>query len=160
LRDYGQTAKYVHDHRGLNSRLDEIHAAILRRASLPHLATWTVRRREIARAFLRGIANPRVRPVPPPDGSASVWHIFPVLVDDREAFRRHLEAAGVRSGVHYPRLITEQRALGGHGAHEIVGELCNAARFAAKEVSLPIHPHLTPAEVERIVELVNGWSPP
>lgn len=160
LRDYGQTAKYVHDHRGLNSRLDEMQAAILRRASLPHLATWTARRREIAGAFLRGIANPRVRPVPPPDGSASVWHLFPVLVDDREAFRRHLEAGGVRSGVHYPRLITEQKALGGHGAREIVGELCNAARFAASEVSLPIHPYLTPAEVERIVELVNGWSPP
>ncbi|MCI0345139.1 MAG: DegT/DnrJ/EryC1/StrS family aminotransferase [Chloroflexi bacterium] len=160
LRDYGQSAKYVHDHRGLNSRLDELHAAILRRASLPRLAVWTVRRREIAGALLDGIANPRVRTQPAPAGSASVWHLFPVLVDDREAFRRYLEAGGIHTGIHYPRLITEQDALREHGAYEIVGELANAARFAAAEVSLPIHPYLTAGEVERVIDLVNAWSPP
>lgn len=160
LRDYGQCAKYVHDHLGLNSRLDELHAAILRRASLPRLEAWTARRREIAGALLQGIANPRVRPVPAPEGSASVWHLFPVLVDDREAFRRHLEAGGVQTGIHYPRLIPEQNALREHGAYEIVGELRNATIFAASEVSLPIHPYLTVGEVDRMIELVNAWSPP
>jgi dTDP-3-amino-3,4,6-trideoxy-alpha-D-glucose transaminase len=160
LGDYGQTAKYVHDHRGLNSRLDELQAAILRRASLPRLEGWTARRREIAGTYLRGIVNPCVRPVAAPAGSASVWHLFPVLVDDREAFRRHLEAGGVHSGVHYPRLITEQRALTDGADFEVAGDLHNAAAFAASEVSLPIHPYLTSGEVERIIELVEGWSPP
>ena len=160
LRDYGQSAKYVHDHRGLNSRLDEIQASILRRASLPRLEAWLARRRQIALSLLDGIVNPRVRPVPVPDGSSSAWHLFPVLVDDRNAFRRHLEAGGVHTGIHYPRLITEQRALAAHRAHEVCGELRNAAIFSRSEVSLPIHPYLTPGEVERIVDLVNAWSPP
>jgi dTDP-3-amino-3,4,6-trideoxy-alpha-D-glucose transaminase len=160
LRDYGQSAKYVHDHRGLNSRLDEMHAAILRRASLPRLAAWTAARRAIAAAFLQGIRIPCVRPVPTPHGSSSVWHLFPVLVDDRDGFRRHLERGGIRTGIHYPRLITEQKALAHGPPCEIVGELRNAAAFAASEVSLPIHPYLEAEEVERIIDRVNAWSPP
>jgi dTDP-4-amino-4,6-dideoxygalactose transaminase len=159
LRDYGQSEKYVHDALGMNSRLDELHAAILARAFLPRLRAWTARRRAVARAYLAALQNPLVRPVPPPAGAEGVAHLFPVRVPAarRDAFVRHLRARGVQSALHYPRLIPDQRALAA-GAFEVRGALARAAELAASEVSLPVHPYLEDAEVERVVEAVNGWE--
>jgi dTDP-4-amino-4,6-dideoxygalactose transaminase len=159
LRDYGQSAKYVHDELGMNSRLDELHAAVLARAFLPRLAAWTERRRAIARAYAAGIAHPRVRPVPPPPGSEGVWHLFPVRVPPaaRDAFMEHLRSRGIRSAVHYPTLIPRQRALAASG-FEVRGDLARAEALAASEVSLPIHPYLDDGEVSRVVDSVNAWK--
>jgi dTDP-3-amino-3,4,6-trideoxy-alpha-D-glucose transaminase len=159
LRDYGQTAKYVHDELGLNSRLDELHAAILRRALLPKLPGWNERRRLAARAYVERIDHPLVRCMPAPPGSESVWHLFPVRVpaDRRGAFMRHLQSRGVRTAIHYPRLIPSQKALAGR-PFEIRDPLARAREIAATEVSLPIHPYLQDAEVDRVVEAVNSWS--
>lgn len=159
LRDYGQSAKYIHDVIGLNSRLDELQAALLRRALLPRLPKFTQRRREIAQAYLQGITNAKVRPLAPPAESASVWHLFPVLVDasQRTAFCDHLRARGVGSGLHYPVLIPDQKALL-NTSFEVIGELDNARVLAAGQVSLPIHPYLDAAEVARVLAAVNDWS--
>ncbi len=159
LRDYGQSSKYVHDALGLNSRLDELQAAILARAFLPRLAAWTGRRREIARAYAATLRHPLVRALGEPDGSEGVWHLFPVCVPAarREGFVRHLGARGIRTAVHYPRLIPHQPALAGC-AFEVRGPLARAEELAATEVSLPVHPYLTDAEVERVVEAVNAWE--
>lgn len=161
LRDYGQTGKYVHELLGLNSRLDELQAAIMARAFLPRLPAWTARRRAVARAYLDGLRNPAVRPVEPPAGSESVWHLFPVLVPaaHRDAFMRHLAAGGIQSAVHYPRLIPRQPALAGTG-FEVHGTLDVAEALAATEVSLPVHPYLTDAEVARVIDAVNAWRTP
>jgi len=161
LRDYGQTAKYVHDLSGLNSRLDELQAAILGRAFLPRLAGWTQRRQSIAERYLQGIRNPSVRTVPVPPGSRPAWHLFPVLVEprSRDAFCKYLHDGGVRTGLHYPILITRQRALDDPSSFEILNELTRAEAFAASEVSLPIHAYLRDDEVETIVSRVNGWNP-
>lgn len=159
LRDYGQTEKYVHDELGLNSRLDELHAALLADAFLPRLARWTARRRAIAEAYRGRIAHPRARPLPSPPGSESVWHLFPLAVSrgGREAFMEHLRARGVRTAIHYPRLIPHQRALAAM-PFEVRGELSRAAELAASEVSLPIHPYLEDGEVDRVVDAVNDWT--
>jgi dTDP-4-amino-4,6-dideoxygalactose transaminase len=159
LRDYGQTKKYVHDELGLNSRLDELHAAVLRGAFLPRLHKWTERRRAVAKAYLAGIDHPGVRPLPSPPHSESVWHLFPVSVRaaGRDKFMQHLMARGIRAGVHYPHLIPTQRALDGP-AFEVRGDLTRAAEIAATEVSLPIHPYLDEEEVDRVINAVNGWS--
>jgi len=108
LRDYGQTAKYRHDFIGYNSRLDELHAAFLRRAGLPRLERWTSRRREIAAAYLKGIRNPGVRLPMLPEGVEPSWHLFPVWIspERREAFARHLNL-----GIHYPVAIPDQKAM-------------------------------------------------
>lgn len=159
LRDYGQTAKYVHDLLGLNSRLDELQAAVLRDAFLPRLARWTERRAAIAETYHARLAHPSVRPLPSPAASRGVWHLFPVLVPppSRDAFVRHLAARGVRTGVHYPRLITDQQALAGQPFH-VRGELRRAAAIAGGEVSLPIHPYLHDAELQRVIDAVNEWT--
>ena len=88
-----------------------------------------------------------------------MWHLFPVLVEGhRNAFMSHLQAAGVATGIHYPTLIPDQPALNGV-PYESKGELAHAQRFARSQVSLPIHPYLTDAEVERVVAACNSFRP-
>lgn len=159
LRDYGQSAKYVHARLGLNSRLDEVQAAILRSAFLTRLPGYTERRRAIAQTYSGAIQNPALSLPAVPAGSASVWHLFPVLVrGEREAFMRHLDALGIGSGIHYPALIPDQEALAGV-SFERRDALDRAHRFASTELSLPIHPYLTDDQVSRVVEACNAWKP-
>jgi dTDP-4-amino-4,6-dideoxygalactose transaminase len=158
LRHYGQSAQYVHDHLGLNSRLDELHAAILEGAFLPRLESWTTRRRVIAARYLAGIRHPRVRLLAPPPASQPCWHLFPVFVaaPDRTGFRQHLEGSGIQTALHYPHLIPDQRGLA-QTPYEVHGTMNRAQQLAAEEISLPIHPYLLDDEVERVIAAVNSW---
>jgi dTDP-4-amino-4,6-dideoxygalactose transaminase len=160
LRHYGQSATYVHDEAGLNSRLDELHAAVLGDVFLPRLARWTARRSEIAARYRSGIRDGAVRPVAVPEGSSSVWHLFPVRCEParREAFRAHLSDAGVSTGIHYPSLISEQKAILDYGSYEVHGPLENARMLAEGEVSLPIHPFLLEQQVDRVISAVCAWA--
>jgi dTDP-3-amino-3,4,6-trideoxy-alpha-D-glucose transaminase len=158
-RDYGQRARYQHVMAGANSRLDELQAALLAEAGLPRLEKWTARRREIAARYLAGIRHPQIEFPAPPEGSESVWHLFPVLVPDgaKQDFRAHMERCGVQTGEHYPLPMFDQPALGGL-PHEIAGAAEAARAFCRREVSLPIHPYLTDAEVEAVIEACNCWK--
>lgn len=161
LRDYGQTKRYQHDVLGLNSRLDELHAAILRSALLPKLDAWTERRRIVARLYLEGIHNAQVVIPGAPEGSSSVWHLFPTLVprQHRSHFQAHLESRGVASAVHYPGAIPIQRAMGAI-EHQVLLPLVRTLEYCEAEVSLPIHPYLADEEVEQVIEAVNSWQAP
>lgn len=157
LRDYGQTEKYVHDEIGLNSRLDELQAALLRSVQLPLLAAQTERRAKLAERYLDAIDR-RVVTIPRiPDKSESVWHLFPLLVDKRESFRAHLLSHGISTGLHYPRLIPAQKAMA-DSVHETVGALSNARRFADHEVSIPLHPFMTDEEAGQVIGAVNSFK--
>jgi dTDP-4-amino-4,6-dideoxygalactose transaminase len=159
LRDYGQTAKYRHDYVGYNSRLDELHAAILRRAYLGRLPAWTARRREVAARYMAGIAHEGIRVLGQPRGSQSCFHLFPVVVapERKRSFLERLERNGITSGEHYPMTIPEQKAMAGV-PYEAIGDLPAARALAAGEVSLPIHPHLTDEEADRVIAACNGWE--
>jgi dTDP-4-amino-4,6-dideoxygalactose transaminase len=161
LRDYGQSDKYVHAELGLNSRLDELHAAVLSDALLPRLTAWTERRRAIARRYAQGLAHPNVRIVEPPPGSSSVWHLQPVRVTGgaRDGLLDLLRKEGVQAAVHYPTPIPAQAALRSCSGVRVHGGLERATSLAVEELSLPIHPLLEDAEVDRVIELVNGWRP-
>lgn len=154
LRDYGQSDKYLHTSLGLNSRLDEIHAAVLRSAMLPRLPRALSRRAEIAARYQAGIERTDLRL--PAAGLESSWHLFPVFAnhsDGRESLREHLAACEIATAVHYPTLVTDQPAL----AEFEFGEFPVAARLASTELSLPIHPYLDDADVDRVIDAVNGW---
>jgi dTDP-4-amino-4,6-dideoxygalactose transaminase len=159
LRDYGQSSKYKHDLIGLNSRLDEVHAAFLSHVALPRLQTWIVQRKKIAEAYLSEINNASVRVVGRPEHSDSCWHLFPLLVDPerKQDFRQHLQNRGVQTGEHYPIPIPDQRALEGVRI-EIPRKLSRTSLFCQSEVSIPIHPYLTDAEVTGVIEAVNTWK--
>ena len=159
LRDYGQSAKYLHDEIGWNSRLDEVHAAILTEAVLPRLSAWTTRRQQVAAAYTKGIQHPAVRLIRPNPASDSCEHLFPVEVaaEQRSDFEGWLKSHSVGSGRHYPILIPDQKAMA-TANHEVRGALPVARRLAQGEVSLPIHPQLSEKDVERVIAAVNGWS--
>lgn len=160
IRNYGQSSRYVHDVQGLNSRLDELHAATLTSVFLPRLEYWLSRRREIAASYLDGLDHPLVTLLPGPDPAGAAWHLFPVMVppERRVQFMDHLQRKGVQSGLHYPFLMSDQKAFVSlFGEHES-DRLMVARRFAESEVSLPIHPYLTDAEVEHVINSVNSWN--
>ncbi len=159
LRNYGQTARYQHALLGMNSRLDELHAAVLCDAFLPRLAEWTRRRQAIASEYQAGLCNPATQVPGAPPGSQSVWHLFPVLVPahHRGDFQRHLANAGVDSAIHYPMLIPAQGAMK-QIPHLVMRPMNRAQDYSRCEVSLPIHPYLTQSEVARVVEAVNSWK--
>jgi dTDP-4-amino-4,6-dideoxygalactose transaminase len=158
LRDYGQSSKYLHSEVGLNSRLDELQAAVLNDTLLNQLGSLTDRRRAIAQKYRAGISNPELTLVPEPLGSYSVCHLFPILVSQgRTEFQAFLKSHGVESAIHYPRLISDQGALKNVN-FEILGALPRALTFVNSEVSLPMNPYLTEAQITHVIQTCNRWQ--
>lgn len=149
LRNYGQRARYEHVELGLNSRLDELQAAILRSAQLPRLDASLARRREIARRYDNALKETSLRPIRPAAGK-SAHHLYPVeATADPAKTAKRLRAAGIGIGRHYPFVCPDQPAAAGIGV--TVGGLTTARRLAERELSLPIHPYLRDEEVETVV---------
>ena len=159
LRNYGQTAPYVHSQLGLNSRLDELHAAVMHEAFLPNLAPWTEARRRTAEKYLTQITHPSIQLLRPDRAMEPVWHLFPILAgnDLRDQLQRHLNSCSILTGIHYPKLICDQAALR-EGTWESAVDPVNARRFASCELSLPIHPFLTEQESDRVITACNAWK--
>ena len=147
LRTYGQTDRYRHDERGLNSRLDEIQAAILR-AKLPLLDAWTERRRAIAARYDSALEGTVARPVARVPGNTPAYHLYVVAVPDRPAFQQALEERGVSTLVHYPLPIHHQPAYRELAAGPV--PLTASEELAGQVVSLPLFPELTDDEVEHV----------
>lgn len=153
LRNYGSQAKYYNRYRGVNSRLDEIQAALLR-VSLPQLNTDNGQRRSIARTYLSTIVHPQVQlPVEPADESAHVWHLFVVRCKRRDALQSHLLAHGVQTLIHYPIPPYRQESYQGtaSGAWPITDAI------HAEVLSLPMGLHLTPEDVRQIAAAINAF---
>ncbi len=157
LRNYGQTTRYEHALMGMNSRLDELHAAILERAVLPRLAAATETRKQIAQFYLENLHHPDMEILGQPEKSESVWHLFPVLVRGRQSLQAWLTENGVQSGVHYPKGIPFQDCMADQIAVPSRRDLERSEIFAANELSLPIHAYLSQADRERVVDACNRW---
>lgn len=155
LRNYGQSSHYVHREPGLNSRLDELQAAVLQEALLPQLQPWTETRRQIASRYQAEIRNPAFRILAPAKEAEPSWHLCPVFVKEgasgRDRFRDSLQQLRIQTGIHYPCIIPDQIALEAPGSYETKSEPQNARCLAASEVSLPIHPFLRETEVAAII---------
>jgi dTDP-3-amino-3,4,6-trideoxy-alpha-D-glucose transaminase len=159
LRNYGQTEHYIHSELGLNSRLDELQAAIMRDAFLPHLAEWTEARRRTASRYLTQIKHPAIQLLVPGPDMTPVWHLFPILANEglRDQLQSHLKSSRILTGIHYSRRICDQAALA-KGISEIAIDPMNAQRFTSCELSLPIHPFLTEPEVDTVIAACNAWK--
>jgi dTDP-4-amino-4,6-dideoxygalactose transaminase len=155
LRNYGQTQRYIHDVIGMNSRLDEIQAAVLS-TRLDWLDRFTARRRAIANIYYSRIINPLVRVLAVPVfAEAHVHHLFVLLTDERQELSAQLKSRGVESFSHYPVPIHRQRPC--EGIRRDPNGLDNAEAFAASCLSIPCHPNLTDDDVQRVVEAVNDF---
>ncbi|HEV2270387.1 MAG TPA: DegT/DnrJ/EryC1/StrS family aminotransferase [Steroidobacteraceae bacterium] len=156
LRNYGQSVRYQHPVLGMNSRLDELQAAILS-ARLQHLPRWIARRRDIAARYAAEIRSSHVRPLPlPEDRLRHSHHLFVVRCAQRLDFQAHLRERGIESLIHYPIPVHLQepcRQLGrdpqGLRAAEVHANTC---------LSLPCHAGLSDAEVGQVISAVNQFG--
>jgi len=150
LRNYGSPAKYVHNSKGYNSRLDPIQAAILG-VKLKHLDGWNLRRQNIAKTYLdhidasAGLLMPTVA-----EYAHHVWHLFVVRSANRDEVQGRLAAAGVPTLIHYPIPPHRQKA------YDLKVSLPIADTLAREVLSLPIGPHLKADHLLRIIEVVNA----
>jgi len=148
LRNGGQGDRYRHETTGINSRLDEVQAAILR-VGLRHLDAWTARRRELATVYGRGLQGAGlVLPAEEPYAEA-VHHLFVVRHPRRDALAERLRARGVGTLVHYPIPLHLQPALAYLGGQP--GDFPVAEKAAREVLSLPLHPRLTDAQAQAVV---------
>ena len=151
LRNGGQSTMYRHEETGVNSRLDELQAAILR-ARLSGLTAETSHRRALAARYRRALQGSAVT-VPPERDAGHVYHLFPVRTADRDGLRRHLEAEGIETLVHYPIALTDQPAFAAFAPQS-----CPRAEALCRDVcSLPLHARLTDADVDIVAGAVQGW---
>jgi dTDP-4-amino-4,6-dideoxygalactose transaminase len=154
LRNYGSEKKYQNLYQGVNSRLDEVQAALLQ-VRLPFLDEENVRRREVAALYRGAIRNPSViLPEAPSDAAEHVWHLFVVRCTARDRLQTHLAAHGVQAMVHYPISPQYQRAYAG----EFEGKFPITDTIHAEVLSLPIGPHITWAEVRLVCEVINNYG--
>jgi dTDP-3-amino-3,4,6-trideoxy-alpha-D-glucose transaminase len=155
VRQYGQSDRYRHIVEGVNSRLDELQAAVLR-ARLPHLPSWNQRRAAIAAEYAQALEETPVRPLAQLDGRRHVFHLFVVDAPHRDALKAHLDDACIQTLIHYPTPIHRhppyQRLAGGPVPLSI------SERFCERILSLPIYPELRDDEVERVAEALRTFS--
>ena len=146
-RNLGQLAKGDHEVPGMNERLDTLQAGILR-AKLPRLDSWNESRRAAAAAYREQLA-PELPILPERDVATDVFHLFPVLVEERDRVRTELTGAGIGTGIHYTPAVHEQPPFRGEvGA----GQFPNAERWGAQELSLPMFPGLGAEAVGQVAE--------
>jgi dTDP-3-amino-3,4,6-trideoxy-alpha-D-glucose transaminase len=151
LRNYGQTSRYDHAERGINSRLDELQAAVLR-VKLPHLDAHNARRRQIARRYDAALADVVTTP-PQCPGAESVYHLYVVRHPARDTLKTELAAAGIGTLIHYPTSVHLQPAYRDLGFPR--GSLPVTEQIIAEILSLPLYVGLSDADAERVIDAVR-----
>jgi dTDP-4-amino-4,6-dideoxygalactose transaminase len=149
LGNYGSREKYVHELRGFNSRLDPLQAAILS-VKLRHLESWNDRRAAIAELYSERLGDVGLEVPTVPEWADPAWHLFVVQSDGRDELAGDLRASGVETLIHYPIPPHRQRAYESFSS----ANLPIADRLAQRILSLPIGPHLSTEQAERVVEAV------
>jgi dTDP-4-amino-4,6-dideoxygalactose transaminase len=153
-RNYGQADRYQHTHLGLNSRLDELQAAILR-VRLPLLPELNRRRGAIAQRYHEELSGlPLALPVSLPHGEP-VWHLYPVRTPRRDPLMAFLRQRGIVTLIHYPTTIPLQPAMARFGFQS--GQFPIAERWASELVSLPIGPELGDAQIDAVIAAVRAF---
>jgi len=153
LRDHGQQERYIHiTGEGSNARLDALQAAVLS-AKLQHLEVWNEARRRVAAWYASrleglGVTLPQEMP-----WAAHVYHLYVVLLDERDRVRSALDRAGVQTGLHYPVPLHLQGAYASLGHRS--GDFPVSERVANHALSLPMFPHLSETQVDRVVAVLR-----
>ena len=153
LRNYGQTTRYHHPIEGLNSRLDELHAAILR-VRLSWLSQCTQKRQQIAQRYFKEISNSKIELLSPPLSQENhVYHLFVVLSEERENLMLHLKENNIASLIHYPIPVHQQKPC-----IDMIRDpqgLTKTEEHARKCVSSPCHPYMSANDISTVIETIN-----
>ncbi len=153
LRNYGSHKKYENLYQGVNSRLDEIQAAMLR-VKLPYLEAETIRRQQIAQAYRSGINNPLVTLPHVIDELAHVWHLFVVRCEKREALQAYLAEQGIQTLIHYPVAPHKQQAY--RQWNNMV--LPVTETIHQQVLSLPLDPTMSDESILQVISALNGFN--
>lgn len=155
LREYGWEKRYVSSVPGINSRLDELQAAILR-VKLAHLSKDNERRREIAEKYHLSIDGVHIIPPAKVESTLHAMHLFVVECEKRESLQKYLKKAGIGSAIHYPMAIHQQPAYMGRirGGNNLP---CTEVLYK-RILTLPMYPELTDNQVDRICSALTKWS--
>ena len=150
IANYGASRKYVHDFLGRNSRMDELQAAVLS-VKLRHLDEITLRRRQLAAIYINKVKNPLLRM---PQMDNSVWHIFPVFCECRDALQQYLREKDIQTQIHYPIPPHRQRCYAewNHLSFPITEQISRT------ELSLPCNEAMTEADVLAVVDALNAFE--
>lgn len=147
MRNYGQSTRYSHDFVGVNSRLDEIQAAILR-VKLPKLDEWNERRRNNAKLYGDLLEDTNVT-TPIERGYAKhVYHLYVITHKERDGIKKHLMKNEIQALIHYPTPVHQQKAYGIKANLPITEKTCE------KILSLPVHPWLNEAEIRTVSDCI------
>jgi dTDP-4-amino-4,6-dideoxygalactose transaminase len=154
IRDHGSERRYYHDLIGMNARLDELQAVVLR-AKLPHLEEWNAQRRSHARQYHKLLqGTPAITPVEWPE-NRHVCHLYVVQVPQRDELQAWLKGQGIGTGIHYPVPVHLQKVMGflGHKA----GDLPVTEQVTSGILSLPMYPELTDEEIEFVTDSIKTF---
>lgn len=152
LANYGSAKKYVFKYTGRNSRLDEIQAAILD-VKLKHLDEDVHLRKEVAKKYLGGIKNPKIRLPQINDWDGHVFHIFTIFSDDRDSLQKYLTEKGIGTNIHYPIPPHKQECY--KEWNDL--SLPVTEKIHETELSIPMSPCLTDEEVQYVIDALNAW---
>ncbi|MBO7137216.1 MAG: GNAT family N-acetyltransferase [Bacteroidaceae bacterium] len=154
MANYGSREKYVNEIKGVNSRMDEVQAAVIC-LKLKRLDADNEARRRVAQAYSEGINNPLITlPTLPEDPLQNVWHIYPIRTQERDRLREYLSASGIETMVHYPIPPHRQKAYSEWNDRTYpISE-----RIHREILSLPMSPVMREEEVQRVIEALNGYS--
>jgi dTDP-4-amino-4,6-dideoxygalactose transaminase len=152
LRDWGMEQKYYHVLQGYNYRLEGMQGAILR-VKLKHLDDWTAARQRHAALYTELLADSGAVTPPVMSHGKHVFHVYALMAPNRDEIHRELAAQGIQTGIHYPYPVYELPAHADLGYKR--GDCPNAERAAARELSLPIYPELTRAQIEQVCRCVR-----
>lgn len=153
LANYGATQKYHHQYLGINSRMDEIQAAILS-VKLDFLDADNAHRRKIASIYAQHIKHPEVLLPYSGETSTSVFHVYPIFCECRDALQSHLQQCGISTLVHYPIPVHKQKAYD----HLPDSKYPVSERLSDTELSLPISPILTDDQALCVCDAVNSFG--
>lgn len=156
LANYGAERKYHHVRLGINSRLDEIQAAVLR-VKLRRLDQDNAARRQVASLYSENIVNPLVRAPFAGDCSLSVFHLYPLRTSYRDKLMAHLQSCGIETLIHYPKTISAQEAMKYH-LSDMLSPTPFAELWAHEEISLPISPLMIDQDIWKVIESVNSFQ--
>ena len=154
IANYGSKERYINEYKGINSRLDEIQAAVLN-TKLPHLDSDNEKRRAIAGRYIGEIKNPHITLPPLSVEENHVYHIFAVLTPWRSQLQEHLRNEGIETLIHYPVPPHRQQALREYSHLQ----LPVTDRIHNEELSLPCNPALSDEDVTRIIAAANSFTP-
>ncbi len=156
LRNHGSLKRSVHS-MGYNSRLDDLHAAILG-VKLRQIGAWSERRREIARMVTEALKDTGIQLPTEKPGYRHVYHLYVIEVDKRDAMLKFLNEQGVDAKLHYPIAIHQQEGYPWGKDADLHPSLPLTERHVARVISLPMFPELTPAEIDYTIEVCRTWA--